>query len=191
MLICIINPNTTKKMTDRIEMVANKVASNGTSIVATNPKNGPESIEGYYDEVFCIPGILEEVFSNKEADAYIIGCFDDTGLDAARCLVSGPVIGIGEAAFHIASLLGHKFSVITTLRRSIPAIEQNIYKYGLDRRCASIHACELGVLELGSDAGAYGFVLFSQRRDLEPHGPTSDSVLRCSYMQLNCLKQRV
>ena len=46
MLICIINPNTTKNMTERIETVANKVASNVTTIVATNPKNGPESIEG-------------------------------------------------------------------------------------------------------------------------------------------------
>ena len=35
-----------KKMTDRIEAAANKVASDGTRIVATNPKNGPESIEG-------------------------------------------------------------------------------------------------------------------------------------------------
>ena len=33
MLICIINPNTTKKMTDNIEVVAKKVASNGTTIV--------------------------------------------------------------------------------------------------------------------------------------------------------------
>ena len=88
MLICIINPNTTKNMTDRIEAAANKVASNGTRIVATNPKNGPESIEGYYDEVFCIPGILEEVFLHKDADAYIIGCFDDTGLDAVRSITN-------------------------------------------------------------------------------------------------------
>ena len=49
MLIYIINPNTTKKMTDNIEVVAKKVASYGTTIVSTNPKNGPESIEGYYD----------------------------------------------------------------------------------------------------------------------------------------------
>ena len=81
MLICIINPNTTKKMTDNIEVVAKKVASNGTTIVSTNPKSGPESIEGYYDEVFCIPGLIEEVLSNSKADAYIIACFDDTGLD--------------------------------------------------------------------------------------------------------------
>ena len=64
-----------------VDVVAKKVASSGTTIISTNPKSGPESIEGYYDEVFCIPGLLEEVLSNSEADAYIIACFDDTGLD--------------------------------------------------------------------------------------------------------------
>ena len=119
MLICIINPNTTKKMTDRIEVAANKVASNGTRIVATNPKSGPESIEGYYDEVFCIPGILEEVFLNKDADAFIIGCFDDTGLDAVRSITNKPVLGIGDSSYHIASCLAGTFSVITTLDLSL------------------------------------------------------------------------
>ena len=58
MLICIINPNTTKNMTNKIDVVAKKVASSGTTIISTNPKSGPESIEGYYDEVFCIPCLL-------------------------------------------------------------------------------------------------------------------------------------
>ena len=125
MLICIINPNTTKKMTYKIETVANKVASSDTSIVATNPKNGPESIDGYYDDVFCIPGILVEVFSNKEADAYIIGCFDDTGLDAVRTVANKPVLGIGDSSYHIASCLAGTFSVITTLDVSIPILKNN------------------------------------------------------------------
>ena len=39
-------------MTDNIRVAAKKVSANSTEIIATNPKNGPESIEGYYDEVF-------------------------------------------------------------------------------------------------------------------------------------------
>ena len=56
----------------------------------------------------------------------MIACFDDTGLDAARSLATGPVVGIGEAAFHCASLIAGRFSVITTLSRSVPAIEHNL-----------------------------------------------------------------
>ena len=67
-------------MTEAIGNVAKKFISSHYEVTSTNPEFGPESIEGYYDEVFCIPGILEEVFLHKDADAYIIGCFDDTGL---------------------------------------------------------------------------------------------------------------
>ena len=74
--------------------------------------------------------------------------FDDTGLEAARCLAPGPVIGIGEAAYHVASLIAGKFSVVTTLSRSIPAIEHNLVRYGLISRCARVRAADVEVLEL-------------------------------------------
>lgn len=79
---------------------------------------------------------------------HIIACFDDTGLDAARTLASAPVVGIGEAAFHAASLIAGKFSVITTLSRSIPAIEHNLARYGLGTRCVKVRASEIPVLSL-------------------------------------------
>ena len=83
-----------------------------------------------------------------EADAYVIACFDDTGLDAARCITAAPVIGIGEAAFHMASLVAGKFSVVTTLSRSVPAIEHNLVRYGLAARCARVRASDVPVLDL-------------------------------------------
>jgi len=83
-----------------------------------------------------------------DADTVIIACFDDTGLDAARCCTDAPVIGISEAAFHMASLIAGKFSVVTTLSRSIPAIEHNLVRYGLAGCCARVRASEVPVLEL-------------------------------------------
>ena len=73
-------------------------------------------------------------------------------LEAARSLASAPVIGIGEAAFHLASMLGHRFSVVTTLSRSIAAIETNLMKYGLASRCARVRASEVPVLALEDPA---------------------------------------
>jgi allantoin racemase len=165
MRILIVNPNTSVAMTDKIAAAARAVAAPGTEIIAVNPADGPVSIEGYYDEVFSVPGLLAEIakgeaFSKGEASgvsAHIIACFDDTGLEAARSLASAPVIGIGEAAFHLASLVAHRFAVVTTLSRSIPAIETNLMKYGLASRCAKVRACEVPVLALddpASDASA-------------------------------------
>jgi allantoin racemase len=152
--ILIVNPNTTASMTEAIGRAGRHAASAGTEIIAVNPADGPVSIEGYYDEVFSVPGLLAEIAKGDAIGvaAHIIACFDDTGLEAARCASSAPVIGIGEAAFHMASMLGHRFSVITTLSRSIAAIENNLLKYGLAGRCAEVRACELPVLSLDDPA---------------------------------------
>jgi allantoin racemase len=159
MRILIINPNTTAQMTEAVGRAGRRAASVGTEIIAVNPAEGPVSIEGYYDEALSVPGILVEIAKGKAIDvsAHIIACFDDTGLEAARCASLAPVIGIGEAAFHLASMLGHRFSVITTLSCSIAVIENNLSKYGLASRCAKVRACELPVLSLddpASDAAA-------------------------------------
>lgn len=153
--ILVVNPNTTASMTRKIGEAARSVALPDTNIIAVNPNDGPPSIEGYFDEVFAIPGMIGEMQKHANADAYIIACFDDTGLDAARCVGTTPVIGIGEAAFHMATLISGKFSVVTTLSRSVPAIEHNLVRYGLATRCARVRASDVAVLELdlpGSDA---------------------------------------
>jgi allantoin racemase len=159
MRLLVVNPNTSASMTTRIGAAARAVAAAGTQIVAVNPSSGPVSIEGYFDEAFAVPGMIEEIVKGEAegAQAFVIACFDDTGLEAARCAANGPVIGIGEAAFHLAALIAHRFSVVTTLSRSIAPIETNLMKYGLDRRCARVRACEVPVLALEDPAsGARG-----------------------------------
>src|SRR5277367_522872 len=133
MRIHVVNPNTTRSMTEKIARAAMAVAGRDTTILATQPDAGPVSIEGYYDGALAVPGMLQRVAAAEAqgVDAHIIACFDDTGLDAARSLALAPVIGIGEAGFHVASLICEKFAVVTTLQRSVSAIENNLVRYGL------------------------------------------------------------
>src|ERR1700744_7511 len=128
MRILAVNPNTTAAMTEKIGHAARAAAAAGTEIIAVNPTDGPVSIEGYYDEAFSVPGLLAEIAKGEASgvSAHIIACFDDTGLEAARSLASAPVIGIGEAAFHVASVPGHRFCVMPVPSRSIPTIETNL-----------------------------------------------------------------
>ncbi len=150
----IVNPNTTAAMTRTVAEAAARVARPGTSIRAVESAFGPASIEGAYDDAFAVPGLLARIAEGEAdgADAHVIACFDDTGLDAARALAEAPVVGIGEAAFHMASLIAHRFTVVTTLARSIPVIETNLLRYGLDRRCARVRAADVPVLELENPA---------------------------------------
>jgi allantoin racemase len=142
-------------MTQGIAQAARAVAPADVEITATQPVFGPASIEGFYDGAFAVPGMLARIGEAERAgtDAHLIACFDDTGLDAARSLAEAPVIGIGEAAYHAASMLGTRFTVVTTLSRSIPVIEDNLARYGLARRCARVRASDVPVLELEGEGG--------------------------------------
>lgn len=102
MKIKVINPNTTASMTEKIGNAAQAVANPGTEIIATSPSMGPVSIEGHYDEALAVVGLLEEVRKGEaeNINGYVIACFGDPGLLAARELTRSPVIGIAEAAMH-------------------------------------------------------------------------------------------
>ena len=157
MRILLINPNTTASMTDKIAAAARSVSPPDVDIVARNPSEGPEAIQGREDGEAALPGLLTEVARGRDDgfDAIILACFDDTGLDQARALSGVPTIGIGQAAFHAAMLIGKSFSVVTTLSVSVPVICENLEAYGVATKCIRVRASEVPVLDLeqpGSDA---------------------------------------
>jgi len=169
--ILVLNPNTTASMTEKIGRAASAAAAPGTIVQAANPADGPVSIEGAYDDVFAAAAALRALKAEPAADGYVIACFDDTGLDAARAMLDGPVVGIGEAAFHFPSLVPHKFGDVTTLTRSAPVLQRNLTAYGLAARCARVAAAEVPVLALeepGSAAAAK--VEAAARRLIEEDG---------------------
>ncbi|MED5491926.1 MAG: aspartate/glutamate racemase family protein [Pseudomonadota bacterium] len=150
MHIRVINPNTTQAMTDTIGTAAKAVAASGTRISATQPDSGPVSIESHFDEAVSVLGVLDEVRAGERegVDAYIIACFGDPGLNAARELTRAPVIGIAEAAFHAATLISTRFSVVTTLPRTTIIAEHLLDSYGMASRCRRVRAADIPVLEL-------------------------------------------
>ncbi len=148
MELLVVNPNSTAAMTETIGRAAKRVARPGTKIVSAGSMSGPPSIQGYYDGAVCLPGLLKQIETHRHVDGIVIACFDDTGLDAARCMVDVPVLGIGQSACSVASMLSNKFTVITTLSRSVPVLESNLQRYGLASRCAKVRATDVPVLEL-------------------------------------------
>jgi allantoin racemase len=150
MRIKVINPNTTQSTTDTIGAAAHEVAAPGTEIVATSPAMGPASIEDHYDEAFSAIGVIDEIRKGDAEgfDGYVIACFGDPGLLAAREIARGPVVGIAEAAMHMASLVSTGFSVVSTLARSRPILEHLVEAYGMRRACRSVRTTDIAVLDL-------------------------------------------
>jgi len=150
MLIKVINANTTWAMTEKIGNCARSVAAPGTVIEAVSPSMGPASIESHYDEALSVPGVLEEIAIGERdgIDGYVLACFGDPGLDAARELASGPVVAIAGASMKLATYLGRGFSVVTTLGRTTGRAWDLAAHYGVTEQCRNVRACEIAVLEL-------------------------------------------
>jgi allantoin racemase len=151
-LIQVINPNTSRAMTDGIARTAREAAGPGCAVLAVTSPMGPASIESHYDEALAVPGVLAAVRSGElaGADGHVIACFGDPGLAAAREIADGPVAGIAEAAMHAASFLGRSFSVVTTLSRTTGRAWDLARQYGFGTACAAVHACDIPVLDLDS-----------------------------------------
>jgi len=188
MRIKLINPNTTQRMTDAMGRCARNVVAPGTEVIAVSPTMGPPSIEGYYDEALATLGLLAEVEAGERdgCDGYVIACFGDPGLYAARELARGPVIGIAEAAMHAASVLAPGFTVVTTLARTCGMAWHLAERYGMKRFCRNVRATDVAVLELDQPGSAARRIILDEcRRALDEDG--SDAiVLGCAGMAELC-----
>ncbi|MEZ0000195.1 aspartate/glutamate racemase family protein [Sinorhizobium fredii] len=183
MRILIVNPNTTVSMTEKATAAARAVAGHGTEIIAATSRGGPASIEGHYDGAIAVPGLLMEIREGEAAgaDAAIIACFDDTGLEGARALARIPVVGLCESAVLTAALLSQRFTVVTTLERSRVLIENLVRRYGMGDR-AKVRAADIPVLELEDAAsGALDKLKGQIERALEEDGAEA-IVLGCAGM---------
>jgi len=142
-----------KKEVERRERLLNAWAFPGTEVRVLDVAEGPASIESAYEEMLAIPPTLDLIMDVERQgyDAAIIGCFGDPGLEAARELVTMPVLGPCESSMLLAAGLGHKFSVLTIFDSLIAGQELLAVKTGVSEKLASVRATNIPVLELMTD----------------------------------------
>lgn len=181
--VAVTNPNTTARMTEGIAAAARAAAAPDVHILAGQSATGPDAIEGPFDGALAVPGMLARMRAAEAegAQAHVIACFDDTGLDAARAFLDRPVVGIGEAAMHVASLLGHSFAIVTTLSRSVPVLSDNVARYGLASRCRAVLASDIPVLAL-HDPGSSATGVISNHIEAARDQGAEAIVLGCAGM---------
>lgn len=152
--ILVINPVATE-MWNRSDFDYLKgVAREDTRLVVVNISKGPATIESFYDTAYAVPDLLGIIRECRDSYAGImINCFADPGLIPARELCDIPVVGPGESAMVIASLLGHRFSVISTQRNVRPMVEMKAASLGLAKKLASVEHIDIPVCELEKDTG--------------------------------------
>lgn len=150
----IVSPITTRGF--RSEAALRGLAAPGLVVSGTQIDRGPGSIECEYEAAMSVPDTVRLIVEAERAgvDAVVIDCMGDPGLRAARECVRIPVLGPCQTAMHVAAMLGHRFSVVTVLRRLKPSFENAATLHGLATRMASCRAVDIPVLALKADMGA-------------------------------------
>ena len=137
MRILVVNSNTTDSVTARIGDAARAAASAGTEIEAVTAPFGLPLIVSRADWLVAGPATLAALAARRgQYDAAVIACFGDPGLDAAKELLDVPVLGISEAAFHAACMLGRRFGIVSFTAALRPMFEECLAHHGLTARCA-------------------------------------------------------
>ena len=146
--ITVINPNTSADLTATITKAAQAVAGAGVTVTGVHPAVGVPSVESHAQEAIAAVGVIEQVRAHQtDTDAFVIACFGDTGVPAAREVATCPVVGMTEAALQTACLVAHRFVVITLPARTIAHSDRVVRALGLEHRCI-VTAVDVPVAEL-------------------------------------------
>jgi allantoin racemase len=150
----VINPNTTQWMTDSVARSAAKAFQPPWEFRALHPPGGPTSIESWFETNLAATATLALLKDHPDADGVVLACFGDPGLFALRELLDVPVVGIAEAAALTACMIGLKFGVLVGEHKDVPSLENVLWTYGLEKRCAGLEPIGIPVLEMDSDPAA-------------------------------------
>jgi len=156
--IVVINPNSTEAVTAAMDRALDPLRmEGGPEIVSVTNPDGPPGIErqAHVDDVSAhIRGLIRQ--HDNDASAFVIACFSDPGIHAARESTDHPVFGIAESGLLTALALGNKAGIIAILDRSIPRHLRYVRALGLEARLAGDRAIGLGVVELSDEGRAFG-----------------------------------
>ncbi len=184
MRILVINPNSSVEMTQSIRDSLERIKRIDTDLEVVRLEDAPISIESATDGAMSIPPLLDRVrWANREQfDAVIIACFSDPGLEPAREVSEALVLGIQQTTLAVATMLGHKYSILTPLSSRIPSKEQDVRRFRLDSACASVRALDLSVSQTESDPGLTKRRVIEVARAAIEHDGAEVVILGCAGM---------
>jgi allantoin racemase len=155
--ILVINPNSTEAVTRAIDdAMAPLRRPGGPDIEVVGLVDGPPGIESQAHIESVVPLVLQQIGRRQDAAAFVIACYSDPGLYAAREATARPVLGIAECAMLTALMLGQRFGIISILKRAIARHLRHVGAMGLASRLAGDRAIGLGVVELSDEKRTLG-----------------------------------
>ncbi len=143
--ILVINPNTAKETAHLMEKQCRQIAFPGTHVDATyiqaTESFSSYKVFSYVDLAICTVETIKIAWqARNDYDGMIVAGFSDVGVDAMKEMLEIPVLGIAEAAYHVAALLGHRFAVLTGTSKWTPPKHDYVKALGVESKAVSFRS---------------------------------------------------
>lgn len=152
--IVFLNPNGLTDVTREIEKTVRALRVEQDAPVAFETLVAvPGGIETQCDSDRAAVAVADYIARHEaNAAAFVIACYSDPGLHAAREVTKKPVIGIGAAAMGMALARGSRIGVIAASTSGMPRHWRSYHAARLGDLVAGERAVNLGVDESGNRA---------------------------------------
>jgi len=153
MKILVINPNTNPKNTKVIADAIKPFTPPYCEVECVNPEKGPLGLESYYHNYIAAVQVHKMVVEAEKNgyDGIVIACYGDPGIEAVKELVDIPVVGITEASYALAPILGTKFLVIVSADTAVPRQIRYIKSLGIPDHQYAVKPLGLTIIDVMSD----------------------------------------
>jgi len=149
--ILVINPNSNAAITAAIDAALAPLRfADGARIRCTTLVEGPFGIESQRDVEQVVLPLRRLVETDNGADAFVIACFSDPGLQVCREGTPRPVFGIAECAVLTALARGDRFGIMAVAAPSIGRHRRYLRAMGLTDRLAGERPLNMSVAETAS-----------------------------------------
>jgi allantoin racemase len=178
--ILIINPNCSKACSAGISAaIAPFRVPGGPAVDVVTLNEGPPAIYTWRDWHSVVEPMCRLV-ERESADAYIIACASDPGIDALRAATTRPVLGIFRSAVAMAVARAERFGVIGMVESSKARHRAALQAMGLEDRLAAEVALNVSMDAL-LDASAARAAMVAAATQLAAMG-SETIILGCTGM---------
>lgn len=169
--ILVINPNSNESVTSGMDRALQSCRmKHNVDIVCRTLMDGPFGIETDADIDAVAPLVVDEIRGNDAADAFIIACYSDPGLEESRAIALHPVFGIQESAVSLSVTYGKRFGVLALGRASIQRHIAYVRQLGCQEFHAGERSLEVSVHETVSDPHILQKIIDTGRQLVEEDG---------------------
>jgi allantoin racemase len=146
--ILVINPNSNPAVTAAMDAALAPLRfAGGPTVRCATLAEGPFGIESQKDVEQVVLPLRRTIEADNAADAFVIACYSDPGLQVCREGTDRPVFGIAECAVATALTRGDRFGVIAIAARSVRRHMRYLRQMGVAERLAGERPLEMSVAE--------------------------------------------